>query len=220
MANRNCRILLAIGCLLLALSAQAQPSSGSTAVYDIDEDNTILRVYVGRAGVLARMGHNHVMVSKELSGQINLAPDRMASTANFSFPVSSLVVDDPAERERAGDGFDSQPGDSAIEGTRENMLGEGVLNAEIFPLVSASITPISIAENQWTFAIALDFQGNTVNLEIPGEVNLAETGLNISARFTLDHEDIRLSPFTALGGSLRVAEEIEFELLVTDANPN
>ncbi len=201
--------------LLLALPMHAQSQTDVADAYDIDQQESILRVYVGRAGVLARMGHNHVMYTRELEGEINLTADRSDSSATFSFPVASLVVDDPAERERAGDGFDSQPGESAIEGTRSNMLGEGVLNADVFPTVSASITPLSFEGEQWQFAVVLDFQGNAVNLEVPGEVTITASTITVNSRFTLVHEDLGLSVFTALGGSLRVAEEIDFELTIT-----
>ena len=49
------RLLFLTG--MLAVSAFAQQSETNSTTYSIDSDNSILRVYVGRAGPLARMGH-------------------------------------------------------------------------------------------------------------------------------------------------------------------
>lgn len=199
---------------LLAVPASAQSTSADSTVYSIDVETSILRVYVGRAGPLARLGHNHVIHSRELSGQIELAQNQLNSSASFAFPVASFVVDDPAERARAGEGFESEPAQSAIEGTRENMLGEAVLNVVAFGEIAVRATPETITENQWILSVELDFQGSTINLKIPAEIVQTDSRLSVHASFTLDHEDLGLSPFSALGGSLRVAEEIDFELQI------
>lgn len=197
---------------LLPVSALAQLSAEPATVYSIDSKNSILRVFVGRAGILARLGHNHVIHTRSLSGEIRLSPDLLDSRGGFSFPVNSLIVDDPAERERAGDEFDSQPNESAIAGTRENMLGEEVLHARAFPEISVVVAPLSSSGEQWLLAVAISFQGRTHNQEIPADIVVDETSMQIQASFTLQHDDLGLSPFTAVGGSLRVAEALDFEL--------
>ena len=205
-------------CLLLAALPSpglAQLESGGTTVYSIDPESSILRVYVGRAGILARMGHNHVIHTRALAGEVRLSLELENSSANFSFPVSSFVVDDPAERERAGDDYDSQPGESAIEGTRENMLGEDLLNASVFPEISVDVVPISGGETEWLLEVAIHIQGRTHRQEIPAAVEITDSALRVEAHFTLQHEDLGLSPFSAVGGSLRVAEALDFELQVS-----
>ncbi|MBM89105.1 MAG: hypothetical protein CMQ41_12090 [Gammaproteobacteria bacterium] len=203
-------LLVLIG--VFASSVLAQQPASDFQTFGIDSENSILRIYVGRAGPLARMGHNHVVHTRDLSGEINLAEDPVDSTASFSFPISSFIVDDQSERDRAGEGFDSQPGRRAIEGTRENMLSEAVLNAAVFSMIAADINTISVTDSEWNFAIALDLKGNAVNLELPAEVTINDSEIIIDARFTLNHSDIGLSVFTALGGSLSVAEALDFDL--------
>lgn len=199
---------------LLATPAFGQGNSASSTVYNIDSENSILRVFVGRAGPLARLGHNHVVHTRDLSGEIELASNPMDSSAAFSFPVSSFVVDDQSERDRAGDGFESQPGESAIEGTRENMMGEDVLNGDVFGTIAIAASPVSITDTQWQLAVDINFQDSTFSQQIPAQVTVAESQIDVTATFTLEHEDLGLSPFSALGGSLRVAESIDFELQV------
>lgn len=209
-----CLLLLGSAPVLLLSSASAQPGNTATT-YDIDSDSSILRIYVGRAGPLARMGHNHVVHSRELTGEVMLAATATDSSATFTVPVSSLVVDEQSERDRAGEGFESQPDASAIEGTRGNMLSEAVLNAEAYPTVAISATPISIDGSTWLLAIQLEISGNTVDLEIPAQVQSSAETLSAQASFTLQHEDLGLTAFSALGGAMRVAEAIDFELQVS-----
>jgi len=199
----------------VATSASAQ-QGGESGSYTIDTGNSILRVYVGRDGPLARMGHNHVVHTTGLLGQINLAANPEESTANFAFPVSSFVVDDQSERDRAAaesrEGFDTQPGRRAIEGTRENMLSDDVLNGTAYTIIAARITTVSVADSDWNFAIELDIVGSTVNLELPAQVAVSRSTITVDADFSLNHADLGLSVFTALGGSLAVAEQLDFEL--------
>ncbi|GAB5499605.1 MAG: hypothetical protein PsegKO_19160 [Pseudohongiellaceae bacterium] len=209
---------IAIGSLiwasLITVAAFGQPAESKTD-YNIDSGDSILRVYVGRAGPLARLGHNHVIHTRAINGRIELADNPLNSSARFSFPVSSFVVDDQSERDRAGEGFESQPGESAIEDTRENMLGADVLNATKFGEISIIAAPVSTDDSDWLLAVDINFLGATFSQELPAQVTIADSQLDITANFTLQHEDLELSPFSALGGSLRVAEAIDFELQIS-----
>lgn len=210
------RIFVLIGFFLGGIFANSSYAQQSDTTFAIDSDNSTLRVYVGRAGPLARMGHNHVVHSKGMSGEINLASVPEESSASFELPLSSFIVDEQSERDRAAadqrEGFDTQPGRRAIEGTRRNMMSEDVLNEELFPTITANISTVSVSDEQWNFSIALNISGNTVELELPAEVNISGANINVAANFSLQHEDLGLSVFTALGGSLRVAERLDFEL--------
>jgi len=199
---------------LLSTSAAGQIPVAQTSVYDIAPESSILRVYVGRAGVLARMGHNHVIHTRDLSGTIILADNRDDSSASFSFPVDSLTVDDPEERDRAGEDYESEPDESAIAGTRRNMLGAGVLNSEEFPVVEATVTTVTSAQEQWQFDVQLQVQDSNFSYRIPASVTINGDVIAVQAELTLNHEQLGLSPFTALGGALRVAEDLDFEIAI------
>ncbi len=205
-------VCLALAAGLISGLSIAQPATDDATRYSIDSANSILRVFVGKAGPLARMGHNHVVHTKELTGEIILATDLLNSSASFSFPVQSFVVDDAEERELAGAEFESQPGESAIAGTRTNMLSEGVLNAEMFPGISVRAKPTEITDETWSFALELELLGQTIELVVPAQVVLNADSVAVTATFALDHSDLGLEPFSALGGSLRVAGQLDFKL--------
>jgi len=216
------RLTVFIALLLALMPATAQDLAGlgslrpvgelEPGTFTISAPDSILRIYVGRAGLLGGLGHNHVVHTRGLNGSISLAPDLPDSTAEFSFAVDSLVVDDPAERERAGDGFESQPGESAIANTRENMLGPAVLAAADNPEVTVRVSTLEAGTDAWRFAVRVSLRGGNFEFELPARLTATADTLQVGADFALDHEDLGLRPFRAVAGTLRVAQELRFEL--------
>ena len=68
-----------------------------------------LTVKVYRSGALAALGHNHVIISRELDGFVYLADDMSKARADLFVPVAGFIVDDAAERTAAGPDFATQP---------------------------------------------------------------------------------------------------------------
>lgn len=180
--------------------------------FSLRAPESILRVYVGRAGLLGGLGHNHVVHTRSLSGSIHLTSELVNSSAEFSFPIDSLVVDDSQERERAGEGYTSRPGDSAKASTRENMLGPDFLAATEYPDLTVRVATLEAGAGEWLFSVKLAIKGNTVAFQLPARLTATADNLRVSAEFTLDHAELGLEPFRAVGGTLRVAEELRFEM--------
>ena len=63
-------------------------------VYRVDEHQSELRILVYRAGPLARLGHNHVIVNHAIRGAVSLADVAGESGFQLSVPVAGFVVDD------------------------------------------------------------------------------------------------------------------------------
>src|SRR3989475_9970108 len=93
-------------------AAQGKP------VFRVDPRESLVVIEVRRAGSLARLGHDHVVASHELGGYV--APDE--GRADLYVALGRLAVDEAALRTEAG--FDTQPAESDIAGTRANMLGK------------------------------------------------------------------------------------------------
>ncbi|MET0855667.1 MAG: YceI family protein, partial [Telluria sp.] len=104
-------------------------ASSGTRVLTIDLAPSLIAVTVRRGGALARLGHDHVVASRAITGFA--APS--ARRADFSFRLDQMSVDEPALRKEAG--LETTPSDAAIEGTRTNML-DRVLDAKRFPVVT------------------------------------------------------------------------------------
>ena len=179
---------------------------------EIDTGKSILRIYVGRAGLLSRMGHNHVIVSRDISGSIALVPEQNIASAELRIPVQQLIVDDTEERKRAGDDYDSLPTESDKTATRSNMLGPRVLNGEIYPEIIINVEAVSMKENEGDYFITLMLKDQEIALRLPANHTRTGGKLVIDTSFNLEHEDLGLTPYSIMGGMLRVARQIGFEL--------
>lgn len=215
------RHLLHLTFTLMCLSvvtavAQEVNATGSTAsglpVYTVQSEQSVLRILVGREGLLARMGHNHVIVSRNLRGTIHFNTPPLPSTAQLMIPVDTLIVDDATERQRAGAGYESIPTEKDKQATRSNMLRPEVLDGQHFPEIRIEAVIDGENPDPRQMTITLYFKDQQIGLKLPATLTVNNDQLKVEASFTLEHEQLGLEPFTALGGALRVAKTIGFEL--------
>jgi len=181
-------------------------------LFHILPDRSLLRVFIGRGGLLARLGHNHVVVSRTITGSVFIADAPTRSHASMIIPVKELVVDDPVERARAGAEYKSTPSESDKAATRTNMLKVDVLNGEQYPEIHIDINAIDLNTNPGRFSVVITFKGRQIPLQLPANLSVDGNNLVVDSSFNLDHKDLGLRPFSAVGGALRVAETLGFEL--------
>src|SRR5271168_4916937 len=118
------------------LQAQAPDQGSPGTIYRVDETQSELRILVYRAGPLARLGHNHVMVNRRLRGAANLAGAAGAPAFWLSVPSAAFDVDDAQARAEEGADFAAAVPDDAKSGTLQNMLSAAVLDAAEFPAIT------------------------------------------------------------------------------------
>ncbi len=179
------------------------------AVYRIIPTRSSLLLKVYRAGPLASLSHNHVIEGRSVDGFIYLADDLTAARADLFVPVAGLVVDDATARAAAGPDFATQPTTADIEGTRANMLGPKLLDAAQFPFIVVHVTPLQVGPQSTQVQLTLQLRGHTV--AVPVDVVWRRSGaeLTTQATFQIDHATLGLEPFSAAGGLLRVAPQID-----------
>src|SRR5438046_9296980 len=129
-------------------AAQGKP------VFRVDSRESLVVIEVRRSGSLARLGHDHVVASHEVGGYV--APDE--GRADLYVALARLAVDELALR--AGAGFDTQPAESDIQGTRANMLGK-VLEAEKFPFALIRVSGADASQRDVTLSVAITLHGST-----------------------------------------------------------
>ncbi|MDP1932920.1 MAG: YceI family protein [Gammaproteobacteria bacterium] len=197
--------------LLLCGAVHAQQEVTEYAINSAES-----RVYwlVYSAGVLSRLGHNHVISAPTLSGTIHLDPQLPQSRFSIEIPVAMLVVDDAALRAELGNGFTGEPSTNDIEGTRRNMLSDRLLNAGQYPVLQISGTgPLGEADSQ-VMNVSVTVAGNTAELMVPVTVRVDGDTISAEGVFQLTHEEIGLRPFSALMGTLKVAEQMDFSYYI------
>ena len=171
-------------------------------VLRIDPRDSLVVVEVRRSGKLARMGHDHVVASHHVTGYV--APE--AGRADLYIQLERLAVDEASLRTEAG--FDTQPSEADIEGTRTNML-EKVLEASKFPFALVRVTrPPSKQENA-QLDVALTLHGETRTLKAPAQVKPVDDGLLVTGRLSFNQTDFGIKPYTVLGGALAVQNKLD-----------
>jgi len=179
--------------------------------YRVDAQASLLQLYVYRAGALARLGHNHVIASRDLEGTIWYRDRQGRSAFRISLPVAALTVDEPALRDAAGEAFPGEIPPEDIEGTRRNMLGEAVLDAAAHPELSAELVATEGNGDGDTLSVtaAVTVRGQRRVLEFPVRLRLEGRRLIATGETTVSHAELGLEPFSVMGGALSVAEDIE-----------
>lgn len=189
------------------------------AHYAVDAGLSDVRFLVYRAGPLASFGHNHVIQATHVSGDVYLAADLRASGFSLSLPVSEFVVDAPEARAVEGADFTTQPSAAAIDGTRSNMLGPGLLDAARYPEVH--VRSVALRGPDWgpDATVRIELHGVSRDLTVPIAVARDGDQLTVTGGFDLKQSDFGLQPFSILGGGLQVADtlHVRFHLVAHKA---
>lgn len=204
MARSNPLAVLAL--LLIGSAASAQHGGG---VFEVDAAQSDVHWQIYSAGAFSALGHNHVISVDEMAGTVHLDGDGAPPRFEIEVPVDTLVVDDPRLRARKGEDFESEPSDSDIAGTRENMLSEQVLNAEEHPTLRVSGTLASEQLDPATLDLTVHILGMTRELAAPARIVVDGDTITAEGMLALTHEDLGMEPFSVMMGALQVAEEID-----------
>jgi len=175
--------------------------------YAVQSAQSEIRLLVYRAGALARFGHNHVIVGPA-RGEIWAGRTAAESGFLLEIPVDSLSVDPVAARAEEGEAFAAEVSAEAREGTREHMLGKEVLDAQRYPVIR--VESVALSGPRWNPSVVVRamLRGATRELRFPAAVVEQGDRLTVIASFTFRQSDFGMEPYSALGGGLRVADEV------------
>jgi polyisoprenoid-binding protein YceI len=168
-------------------------------------------VLVYRGGALARFGHNHVMVAP-VHGQIREGVTAAASGFHLEIEAQAMQVDPPAARAEEGEAFSSEVSSENRDGTRANMLGPRLLDADQYPKIL--IDSAALTGPRWNPDVEANvtLRGATATVAFPAAVVEHDDTLTIVARLSLRVSDFGIEPFTALGGALQVQDRLDVRI--------
>jgi hypothetical protein len=206
----------------VAQGSQFEPSRAAAesqvgARWRVDTAQSLVQVRVYREGLLARLGHNHLIAVRSLEGSAWRAEDGSVR-AELGVAAAELTVDEPDLRRAAGAPFARQPSDEAIAATRHNLLGPRVLAAADHPRIRV-LARLPVGAQAATLRIQL--RGVWREYRVPLERERRDAAEQLQGRFRLRLSDFGLEPFSTLGGALRVADElgIDFSVQFVAGNP-
>jgi len=205
-------VLLVAGCAeLLRVEAPVAPppefpegdyqqaAKQGKPVYRIDSRESIVVIEVRRGGSLARLGHDHVVASHDVTGYI--APGE--GSADLYVALAKLVVDEADLRKEAG--FDTQPSDSDIEGTRSNMHAH-VLDTEKHPFALIAVKGADAKAAKQTLDVAITLHGQTRSFQVPAEIEVDDRTISVTGKLAFNQSDFGITPYALLGGAIAVKD--------------
>lgn len=181
------------------------PSPDPGPLLRIDSERSLIVATVRRGGILARLGHDHVVASHNVSGTVAPAQNR----ADFTFRLDEMKIDEADLRRTAG--LEKQPSADAIEGTRHNMLTK-VLDADRYPIVSIHAERMAAGQ---PLQVSITLHGVTRTLAIPVDLREENDIINVKGTINLKQTDFGLTPFSVMGGAMSVQDQMELRFDLT-----
>lgn len=189
-------------------SAPSESSRTGAQIYTIDAQASDIHILVYRAGTLARLGHNHVISSKTLRGEVWLHQEFSASGFDVTLPVATLIIDDPKTRARHGEEFAAEVAQKDIDGTRRNLMRPEVLDGEQFPEIKLVASEVSGSIDAPSLKAQVTLKGVTRELQIPVKLEIQQDRLIASGEFDLLQTEFGIKPFSIALGALQVRDEL------------
>jgi polyisoprenoid-binding protein YceI len=198
--------------------APGAPSTAASNAYQIDAAHSELRILVYRAGPMARLGHNHVIVNRNLGGWVDVGATSSAASFVLRVPVADFAVDEAEARHTEGADFAETVAADAQTGTRRNMLSAAVLDADRFPnitLTSVAVGPVGAANAAaskipvlLSATLAVELAGHRSTLVVPFKLEIFAGGLAASGTIVLRQSSMGISPLSIMFGALQVQDEL------------
>jgi hypothetical protein len=190
-----------------------QPVAGAQ-LYRVVPEQSLVRVLVYRGGAFAQVGHNHVIASHDLTGRLYVHKDLEKSAFELVMPVDKLTVDEPDLRREEGPQFPPEVPESAKQGTRQNMLGEAVLDGEHYPAIKLLSRSVSGTREQLSVAARIGVKDQWHDLTIPIALQFEGERLIASGEFEIRQTDLGLKPFSVLMGALQTQDRLQIKFRV------
>jgi len=185
-------------------------------VFEVVPAESLLQILVYRGGAMARLGHNHVIASHQLSGSVYATEDPTATRFDIRFPVKDLTVDEPQLRTAAGADFAPGVPENARAGTHANMLSEELLDGEQYPEIRLRATDIRADGDHYDVGVEVTIKGQSHLLRVPIVARWQPDGvLDATGEFPLKQSELGLKPFSVAMGTLVVLDQMQVRFRIT-----
>lgn len=181
-------------------------------LYKVDTDMSQILVRAYRGGVMANLGHDHIIASQNLEGYIRINKKTGECRADFYVSLGNLDVDNEMFRMAAK--LDTTPSATDIIGTKHNMLKS--LEQPKFPFAQLHSSECSPALSGNIVKVALTLHG--VTSELPLEIELEGSGedrLLVKGKFSILQTDFGIEPFSIMNGLIKVEDRLDLQYSIS-----
>jgi polyisoprenoid-binding protein YceI len=197
-------------------AAPAVPADATP--YSVVPEESLLQILVYRGGAMARLGHNHVIASHQLSGTVFVTGEATQTRFDLQIPVNELAIDEPAMREQAGADFPPGVPQSARDGTRKNLLSPALLDGTNYPTILLRGTDVIATGDTFDVGVEITVKDQIRNVRVPVSLERKGGALKATGEFPLKQSELGFKPFSVAMGSLVVLDEmrIRFEVVARE----
>lgn len=171
--------------------------------YQLAAGESTFTVQAFAEGLFSAFGHDPVIAIRDFSGELQFVPGTFESASlRVSIDVNSLAV--------AGNVKDKDRGE--IERTMREQVVEVQKYSEIV-FSSNNISTSRVGEGRYRVRIIgdLTFHGVTQkNLWVSAEATVKDDSLRTKGEFSLKQTDFGIKPFSAVGGTIKLKNELKF----------
>ena len=201
-------VFLLVGLLLVPLVATGQkgpkkptapapaPAKLSAKTYTIVASESSFTVFVGKAGALSFLAHDHNIAVRSFSGRV-VVPEAGAAQGSLELEVdakSLALLDKISDKDRA-------------EITKS--MHDAVLESGKFPKITFRSTGVShVSGASLTVNGDLTLHGVTKRIAVPVTVSATPQQLRATGKFILQQTDFGITPYSAAAGSIKVKNEV------------
>lgn len=178
-----------------------QETQATVVHYKINTRASRFTVRVSASGVLSAFGHNPTIGIRDFAGEAHVNPEKLEeSSLRAVVKAASLgVVDDISDKDRR---------------EIERQMYEDVLEVAKYPEIVYECSRLSaskIGEGQYSINLNgdLTLRGVTRNQAISARATLSGETLVAFGDFSLSQADYDIQPVSALGGALKVKDEVK-----------
>jgi polyisoprenoid-binding protein YceI len=194
--------------------------AGSPA-YQIDAAQSELRVLVYRAGPLARLGHNHVIINRKVAGWVDAKEPLTSGSFSLRVPVTDFEVDDAQVRGEEGEDFSGVVPEDAKSGTLHNMLGAALLDADRYSSITLTSMAIRQEAGKLLGTITVALAGHESSITVPFTLEASADRVTASGTAVLRQSELGLTPISVMLGALQVRDEVtvKFKFVALKSHP-
>ncbi len=215
---RNLGLMASLTALLFMVALPASAAEGASQM-KIDPEASVFAVVTHKAGLAARLAHNHLVVAGDFEASLGFDPENpKATTFRFEASAAQLTVDDPAAQSRwyariAELGILSEPFGEVSEGDRakihKSMVGKKQLDVERHPKIRAEIVSVtkggSAQPEGFPFSVRLrvEIVGKSVEKTLAGRFEHHGGRLAFEAFGEFAFTDFGIEPYSAMLGAVK-----------------
>ena len=193
-------------------------SAASAQIVDcrVDQNRSLVQIFVYKEGPLSALGDNHIISTSLLNGQIRFNPSEPQNAdIGLSIPVNSFIVNDPDLRARAGEAFRSRVGDFNRRFTRRGMLGPKVLDAESHPRIHIDFARIAGTPPTVEADLRVTLRGQTRLEKTHIHLRYLDSRLTTAGELMISQKRYGIKPFSILFGGIRVRDRLQLKFDVS-----